>query len=47
MKKTYATPALLSAGDVVEQTQQGAVDISERTNMAGKNPLAGSVGYFL
>ncbi len=47
MKKTYETPLLISSGEVTEQTQQGSVDISERTNMAGKNPLAGSVGYFL
>lgn len=47
MKKTYATPTLVGNGDVVEQTRRGIDVENEQADPTTKNPMPGSMGYFL
>jgi hypothetical protein len=47
MKREYTAPTFVQAGDVVEQTRTGGMDAIEQEVPSGKNPLAGSVGYYL
>lgn len=47
MKREYTTPTIVETGDVVEQTRTGGTDAIEDDVQFGKNPLAGSVGYYL
>ncbi|HET7552526.1 MAG TPA: hypothetical protein VFK04_14645 [Gemmatimonadaceae bacterium] len=47
MKKTYTTPTLVENGDVVEQTRSGIDVENEHADRTTKNPMPGSLGYFL
>lgn len=46
MKKTYATPTLVESGEVIELTRIGA-DTSVEITPVSKNPMPGSMGYYL
>lgn len=47
MRKVYATPTLVESGDVVEQTRSGvAVEIEDPDRLT-KDPMPGSIGYYL
>jgi hypothetical protein len=48
MKKTYTTPVLIAAGDVVHETLMGTVNAPESQSPdINVLPGAGSVGYYL
>jgi hypothetical protein len=47
MKKTYTTPTLVDNGDAIEQTRGGERIDDENADPLTKDPMPGSIGYYL
>jgi hypothetical protein len=47
MKKTYATPAVATSGDIVRDTLSGPTPNTVEDALTYRKQIAGSVGFYL